>query len=132
LGGQLETLVLDFRGVSGKPALISQLKNLPVLKKLTLESAKTSLHDFEKIHKNVPSIQDLKLHFLRLTTGNLPANIKAATSITKFDLRAGKFDTAKMHTQFYKYMAFKYADEKLKNRDESDRKYIYLNGAKTH
>jgi hypothetical protein len=102
LGGQLGRLSLDFRSLSGKPVVISQLKNLPVLKRLTLRPSKISFHDLEKIHKNIPSIQDLTLQGVDITTGNMPPNIKAATSITKFDIRPGNFDTAKMHAQFYK------------------------------
>jgi hypothetical protein len=64
-------------------------------------------------------------------------HLKAATFITKFDLHTGKFDTAKIHAQFYKYITrkyarvtdFKYDDDELIRYDESDRKYIYLNGA---
>ncbi|KAI8880283.1 hypothetical protein K501DRAFT_302292 [Backusella circina FSU 941] len=137
LGNRLEALTLNFNKVPDTSAVISQLKDLPVLKRLTLRNPKIKLYDIEAIHKSIPSIQDFALEDICLDGGNMPSGIIPATCITKFGFRNGSFQNAKTHAQFYQYMAKKYTgiididyiDEKLSYYYSDERTQIYSNGA---
>ncbi|KAI8879755.1 hypothetical protein K501DRAFT_302990 [Backusella circina FSU 941] len=137
LGGRLRTLNVDFCQVPNTLAVICQLKDLPVLNRLSLRSPKMNLVDLDNIHKNIPSIQDLTLDSVTiLTAAGLPMDIVPATSITKFKFYYGSLKNAEMHALFYRYMAEKYTsitdidceDMRLLNYDSNERKHIYSNG----
>ncbi|KAI8880916.1 hypothetical protein K501DRAFT_275137 [Backusella circina FSU 941] len=137
LGGRLKTLCLNFEVLPDMhQRILSQLKNLPVLKRLSLKSPRIKLSDLENIHNNIPSIQEFSLVYLYLEVGDMPSNIISDASITKFELNAGGFPDADAHIQFYQYMTQKYTKiTNIKHRDEpihryssSTRKEIYLNG----
>jgi hypothetical protein len=57
LGGRLKELDLEFFDTRERSIVVSQLKDLPVLKKLHLYSPNISIQDLEVMHRNVPSIQ---------------------------------------------------------------------------
>lgn len=122
------------------PLVLLQLKNMPVLKKLTLETPTMTLYNLEKIHSNVPSIQELYLISIKLNARrrNPPLDISPAPCVKIFSFRGGKFQNRTLHARFYQYMAKKYtnsttteyADRQLSEygfrTDQSTQ--LYLNG----
>jgi hypothetical protein len=136
LGGRLETLFLDFCQVPITRPVISQLKDLPVLKKLTLRSPKIRLVDLENIHKNIQSIHNLALDSVTITPDSMPSDIVPATSITRLKFYYGSQRNAETHAQLYQYitrkytsaMAIEYEDRRLLNYDSDERKHVYKNG----
>jgi hypothetical protein len=135
LGARLGTLWLSFYGISDTSVVLSRLKNLPVLKKLSLKSPTMTLQHLEDIHKNIPSIQDFNLKNIKIKASNMPCDIIPA-SITTFSFLHGRFRDKKTHTQFYQYMTQKYInistaeyeDNMIEGYDSNDRREIFLNG----
>ncbi|KAI8875964.1 hypothetical protein K501DRAFT_309364 [Backusella circina FSU 941] len=136
LGSRLKTLNLNLYSVTDTPAILSQLKNLPVLKELSLKSPQFNLYHLENLHKNIPSIQDFVLEDIAILESSMPFNITPATCITKFKFHLGTFESVEAYARFYQYTTRKYTnitdidykDENLLNYDDNERKYIYLNG----
>ncbi|KAI8880289.1 hypothetical protein K501DRAFT_275706 [Backusella circina FSU 941] len=139
LGSRLKVLDLDFYERSDAITVLSQLKNLPVLKSLSLTRPKIKLENLEEIHKNVPSIQDLTLKWLKIRAGDMPSNIIPATSMVKLNFsynNSGHLKDEVTHTQLYQYMFKKYAnimdieydDKWLSVFSSYVRKEIFLNG----
>ncbi|KAI8875965.1 hypothetical protein K501DRAFT_279867 [Backusella circina FSU 941] len=132
---RLETLSLDFSTIPDTPTILFQLKDLPVLKKLSLHSPRMSIQALEQIHKNISPIQDFALKYIHVTESNIPSDIIHATSITKIELHLGMLESVETHAQFYQYLTLKYinitdtkyADQDLLHYDVSERQYIYLN-----
>jgi hypothetical protein len=136
LGDRLKSLYLDCRWALHTPVILSQLKSLAVLKKLSLLWPIITLDNLEEMRTNMPSIQDFVLEEFDLLAGNMPSDIVPATSITRLDVCVGDIDHVETHTQLYQYMAKKYInivdieykDEGLIQYDPNERKQIYLNG----
>jgi hypothetical protein len=82
LGSRLKALCLKDMYLQDTSTILSQLKDLPVLKTLTLESAILVIDELELLHKNVPSIQELTLDLL-LLYGSMPSEVVPASSIMK-------------------------------------------------
>jgi hypothetical protein len=61
LGGRLNDLYLNFKGVSRSSIIVSQLKGLPVLKMLSLDAPTIGIGNLEELHDNVPSIVNFRL-----------------------------------------------------------------------
>jgi hypothetical protein len=57
LGDRLKELDLQFFNTRERSIVVSQLRDLPVLKKLHLYSPNISIQDLKEMHRNVPSIQ---------------------------------------------------------------------------
>jgi hypothetical protein len=135
LGGRLQTLCLDFNTMS-YPNLVSQLKDLPVLKKLSLSRSNISFRILENIHKDIPSIQDFTLKYTRIEPGTLPLDTVPAAAISKFTFSRCLYENSETHTAFYRYITRKYInatdidfeDEMLRNYAPDLVKQIYLNG----
>jgi hypothetical protein len=136
LGDRLETLELDFDDMEDSLNIFSQLKDLPVLKKLRLSRPHIKIHEIEDIHRNIPSIQDLSLNSGTHLAGSMPSNVLPATCITNFEFTPKKHANAETCAQMYQYMAKKYTninkteycDAGLEYYDASQRRYVYFNG----
>jgi hypothetical protein len=135
LGSRLKALYLKDMSIPGTQAILPQLKDLPVLKTLSLQSAGLWIDDLELLHKNVPSIQELTLEPLYLN-GSMPSEVVPASSITKLKFRGSDPEDVKTLCMIYKYMTKKYTnatevdinDVELDDYEPSERKYFYLNG----
>jgi Leucine-rich repeat (LRR) protein len=136
LGDRLETLELDFDDVEDSLNIFSQLKDLPVLKKLCLSHPHINIHEIEDIHRNIPSIQDFSLNSGTHLAGSMPSNVLPATCITNFEFTPMIYSNAETCAQMYQYMAKKYTninkteycDAGLKDYDDSQIRYVYFNG----
>jgi hypothetical protein len=135
LGSRLKTLCLKDMSIPDTPTILSQLKDLPVLKTLALQSAGLEIDDLELLHKNVPSIQELNLDPLYLK-GSMPSEVIPASSITKLKFYGSDPEDVNTLCLIYQYMAKKYTnvtevdfhDVGLDDYEPSERKYFYLNG----
>jgi hypothetical protein len=136
LGGRLGVLYLDFHFIPGSHAIMSQLKELPVLKQLSLRHPTVSLDILEAIHTNVPSIEDFTLRRAVIKAGTMPSNIQPAVAMTTFNIIIGMAEDIETHMQFYQYIAKKYInimdveyiDRSLRRYHFDEMKQIYLNG----
>ncbi|KAI8882888.1 hypothetical protein K501DRAFT_315319 [Backusella circina FSU 941] len=132
---QLTTIYLDFRGlfVSCR-TILPQMKNMPVLKELTLNLANLSKVDMEVLHNNIPSIQILKLLRLILCESEMPLNIISPTALTDVFISIEIADNIATHAEWYRYICSKYInvtkwdynDEELFHTDETV--FLYENG----
>jgi hypothetical protein len=64
--------------------IICQLKNMPVLKELSVMATNISVLDLEVLHTNLPTIQNLELMLLHFLHSELPESIIPAAKLTKF------------------------------------------------
>jgi hypothetical protein len=136
LGDRLETLELDFEYMESSLNILSQSKDLPVLKKLRLFRPRINIHEIEDIHCNIPSIQDFSLNNGTHMAGSMPSNVLPATCITNFEFTPMKHANAETCAQMYQYMIKKYPNiNKMEYRDDwltcydaSERRYVYFNG----
>jgi Leucine-rich repeat (LRR) protein len=136
LGDRLETLELDLVYMEDSLNIFSQLKDLPVLKKLCLSHPHIKIHEIEDIHCNIPSIQDFSLNNGTHLAGSMPSNVLPATCITNFEFTPMKHSDEETCAQLYQYMAKKYTninkteycDDWLTCCDASERRYVYFNG----
>jgi hypothetical protein len=107
LGGRFKTLHLWFDQVIGTPTILSELKDLPVLKKLTLWYPIIKMADLEYIHNNIPSIEDLWLDCITVEAGDIPSKIIPATLVTKLKFYYSNTGNREAHTQVYQYITKK-------------------------
>jgi hypothetical protein len=98
LGAQLHTLFLDCTGEFGGKVIFSKFENLPVLKKFTLKGSRLKLGDIEKMHNNIPSMEDLTFYHVVIEKGKMPSSINPAIRVTAFELYNGRFPEAETHT----------------------------------
>jgi hypothetical protein len=137
LGDRLGELQLDFEGIDGisTRTIVDQLKNLPVLKTLTLHDLNIGINDLKKIHTGLPTVQEFTLS-INITASEMPSNVLPATSITKLDIRIDNASDVNTHIQFYQYMLKKYSsvkvteylEEMILYYDPDDARRVYLNG----
>jgi hypothetical protein len=137
LGHRLGELQLDFEGIDGisTRTIVDQLKNLPVLKTLTLHELYIGINDLEKIHTDLPTIQEFDL-CIHITASEMPSNVLPATFITKLDIQIDSAFDVNTHIQFYQYMLKKYSsvkvieyiDRMILYCDPDDARRVYLNG----
>lgn len=62
--------------------IFSVLKDMPLLKKLTIENTSLTFSNCETLHENLPSVEQLTFIKVGCISGNLPEKIKPATSVT--------------------------------------------------
>jgi hypothetical protein len=105
LGGQLKELDLEFHGIRERLTVVSQLIDLPVLKKLHLFSPTMSIQDLVEMHRNVSSIQRFVVEFMKVKGGVIMLNITLAISLTTFECIHPGCENTSIHAQLYKYMA---------------------------
>jgi hypothetical protein len=135
LGSRLTALYLKDMSIPDTPTILSQLKDLPVLKTLALQSAGLRIDDLELLHKNIPSIQELILDLLYLN-GRIPSEVVPASSVTSLICCGSDSEDVHALCLIYQYMAKKYAnvtevvfdDVGLDNYEPSEIKHFYLNG----
>jgi hypothetical protein len=136
LGGRLKTLHLWFDQVIGTPTILSELKDLPVLKKLTLWYPIIKMADLKDNHNNIPSIEDLWLDCITVEAGDMPSNIIPAILVTKLKFYYFNTGNIEAHTQFYQYITKKYTnitsidyqDIKLESYESRDKRHIHVDG----
>jgi hypothetical protein len=87
LCARLETLVLNMTALHEDPNdLLPSLKDMPVLKNLTIESSPIAMETCETIHSNIPSLQTLVLADVGLIPGEVPQQIQSALLLTRLEL----------------------------------------------
>jgi hypothetical protein len=136
LGGRLKTLDLELQNNYHLTTRISQAKNLPVLRQLTLRHLYAELDDLENLHENIPSIQNFNIKGFTLISSDVPSSIAPALSISKLKFNCGRRGGAILHARFYQYAAIKYANatdidyeyKMSQYRNANDVKHVYLNG----
>jgi hypothetical protein len=134
----LKSLVLNFCGTSYSmtSSVISQLKNMPVLETLSLESSLVGLMDIEILHENLPSMKELTFYELELQAGEIPQNITPASLITELVVDLESAENLEVHVEIYKYISMKYPsvsrpethDREITNGDPYYVKLIYTLG----
>jgi hypothetical protein len=142
LASQLNTLNLDFENFQHCQNVVSQLKDLPILKRLYIGRARVKVLDLEMIHDNLSSIQNFALIDVSILASSMPSNITPATFIKNLKFKYPRYSDTETCVQTYRYMTKKYTN--LSNieycdkvfRDDarnifnpSQQKHIYLNGA---
>jgi hypothetical protein len=111
LGQHLKLLELQFRNspLDWYKDVISQLKNMPVLQSLKLDTCPVELTYMEILHNNLPSITELEMTSSLIASSEIPLDVEPAIPITSllfnFDFGA---DDLQMHIEFYKYLTKKY------------------------
>ncbi|KAI8889396.1 hypothetical protein K501DRAFT_329187 [Backusella circina FSU 941] len=90
--------------------LFPYLKNMPVLKKLTLKHCDIGIEDCEILHSNLPSVEEFHLKYINLVVGPLPNNITPATSLTSYYLLFEEVADIIEYPNWYIYMAKKYTN----------------------
>jgi hypothetical protein len=117
-------------------SVISQLKNMPVLETLALESSKVGLMDIELLHENLPSMKELRFYELDLQAGEIPQNITPASLITELGVDIESAEDLEVHVEIYRYISKKYPsvsqpetnDRELRYCDLFDVKLVYTLG----
>jgi hypothetical protein len=135
LCGQLLSLHLDFKDLSiSWGAILPQMKNMPILEQLILYTRFLSIADIELVHKNIPSIQDLRLDILEIQDSEMPPAIIPTTQLATMCFEIGVIDDLEIHMKWYRYMTQKYASVTTWNYEdhclslESDKYFKYENG----
>jgi hypothetical protein len=112
----LKSLELDFRDfITAGTAnnVVSQLKNMPVLKELSMTGIEFKLMDLEIMHSNLPSLKRLCLESAYPISGEIPRDVVPASLITELEVKIKEAETQHTRIQFYKYVGNKYPS--LKN-----------------
>jgi hypothetical protein len=87
LCARLETLVLNIAALEEAPNdLLPSLKNMPVLKNLTIKNCPVAMETCEAIHTNIPSLETFRLMGTILIPGELPQQIQPALLLTRLEL----------------------------------------------
>jgi hypothetical protein len=141
LASQLNTLNLNFKDDQSCQNVVSQLKDLPVLKRLYIARARIKVLDLEKIHKNVPSIRNFALIDASILASSMPSDIVPATFITNLKFKYPHYADAETCLQTYQYLTKKYnnlinieycdaafRDVAHQRFDPSQQRHIYFNG----
>jgi hypothetical protein len=108
LGGRLDDLYLNFKCVSRSSIIVSQLKGLPVLKTITLDTPTISIHNLEELHNNISSIENYRLNNMTVEPGNMPVYIVPTTGIKKLKFYSSYVVDSRDHTRIYQYTTQKY------------------------
>jgi hypothetical protein len=134
---KLEELELNFYKCTTRkaPVILNRLKDLPALKKLALIYTAITITDLEKIHKNIPTIQEFKLCHANILPSRSPPDIVPALSLTAFEI---SIDHSDLDTdcQHYQYMNRKYPNitkikhynRQLVHYTSDQRRHVHLNG----
>jgi hypothetical protein len=135
LCGQLLSLHLDFKDLSiSWGAILPQMKNMPILEQLILYTRFLSIADIELVHKNIPSIQDLRLDILEIQDSEMPPAIIPTTQLATMCFEIGVIDDLEIHMKWYRYVAQKYTSVTTWDHhdrgfmEEEDSQFIYENG----
>ncbi|KAI8890356.1 hypothetical protein K501DRAFT_266267 [Backusella circina FSU 941] len=138
LCGRLEVLALNFSDVShvSIQVILKKLKNLPVLKRLTLQNVAIKINNLESIHKNIPTVETFRLIDVSIRPGKAPSHVTSASSISTLEIDICRAVDRELHSRFYQYICKKYPnitnieynDQQLKSYTPDDLSYVYLNG----
>jgi hypothetical protein len=116
--------------------LYPYLKNMPILKKLTLKYADIGIQDCEVLHNNLPSLESFNLKDVNLKAGPLPRNISPATSLNTLCYTFNDVQNNADYPNWYLYMTKKYPnlkslvadDYNLPNAGSEEVTIIYRDG----
>jgi hypothetical protein len=102
--------------------VVSQLKNMPVLKELSMAGIGFKLMDLEIMHINLPSLKRLCLKSAHQISGEIPRDVVPASLITELEVKIEEAEDRDTRIQFYKYIGNKYPSLKKPIFDA----YFYL------
>ncbi|KAI8888311.1 hypothetical protein K501DRAFT_267943 [Backusella circina FSU 941] len=91
-------------------SIITNLQHVPTLKSLTLRGGYYLFFTMEKLHKSVPSLNILNIHFaaIAVNSRDLLNNITPANSTTHLSFIFGMDQRPQRYTSFLQYIAYKY------------------------
>ncbi|KAI8889395.1 hypothetical protein K501DRAFT_329186 [Backusella circina FSU 941] len=108
---RLRRLILKVIGIDDhRQNIFPYLKNMPLLKKLTLQYCDIGIQDCELMHSNLPAIQSIRLEDANLNVGPLPNKIIPATSVTNLNIEFDYITTMADYPNWYIYIARKYTN----------------------
>jgi hypothetical protein len=111
LCSQLSTLCLNFHHSSLSCAtIVHQLKDMPVLQELHLQTASLSVANMEMIHHHLPSVKKLGLRNIYTLNSKTPLDIIPTTSINEISVSFYETDGYQSLCQWYQYMTDKYTN----------------------
>jgi hypothetical protein len=137
LGACLKSICLYFNDdTSNSRAIVSQLKNLPVLKSLKMQRLAMEIKDLEELHNNLPTVQEFVVEYLHVLASAIPENIVPLAQIQSFQMHVKNVDNVETHIALYKYIAKKYIhaakssvfNSILSRLPFNDQKNVYENG----
>jgi hypothetical protein len=111
LCSQLSTLCLNFCDTSISCAtIVHQLKDMPVLQELHLQTARLSVANMEMIHHRLPSVKKLGLLDIYTLSSKTPLDIIPTTSIKEISVSFYETNEYQSLCQWYQYMTDKYTN----------------------